>query len=265
MGVIAIDSLLQHLAREFLSVHDSVQTLRLTISALPRGTIVAKSNHHGRYAFFALQFNQDGRQKQQYIAKARVPQLRAQIDSRRALTEKLRELQDQLQQLTRALRAFRLKASDLLRDRSARLDALRTNRSQLAKRRKQAAAQYYGDSLKHVTNRGEYVRSKSELVIANSLTYFKLAYRYDVRLFSGFDEVCVDFAVEDQATGATWYWEHCGMMKDAAYAARWAQKREILARHGILEGANLIVTYDDPDGGLNSMTVQNIIERYFFL
>ena len=265
MIIIAFDSLRQLLVQEFLSVHDSVQTLLHSIAALPRGTLVSKSNHHGRYQFFALQFNQDGRQKQQYVAKALVPQLRAQIDTRRALAAKLNDLKDRLTQLTRALRAFRFNTEALLRDRHAWLDSLRKKRRELSRRREAAAKQYHGEALKHVTNLGEYVRSKSELVIANSLTYYRLAYRYEVRMFSGPDELSVDFVIQDPATGKTWYWEHCGMMRDPAYAARWSQKREILARHGIIEGDNLIVTYDGPDGGLNSMTIQNLIERYFFL
>ena len=262
---IAIDSLHQLLVQEFLSVHDSVQTLLHTIAALPRGTLVPKSNHHGRYTFFALQFNQNGRQKQQYVAKELVPQLQAQIDTRRALSAKLNDLKDRLTQLTRALRAFRMKAEDLLRDRQAWLDSLRKKRREQFRRREAAAKQYHGEALKHVTHLGEHVRSKSELVIANSLTYFKLTYRYEVRLFHDFDEVSIDFVIQDPATGKTWYWEHCGMMRDPAYAARWSQKREILARHGIIEGDNLIVTYDGPDGGLNSLTILNLIERYFFL
>ena len=33
-----------------------------------------------------------------------------------------------------------------------------------------------------------------------------------------------DFTIEDDDTGTTYYWEHCGMLHDLAYKRRWEEK-----------------------------------------
>lgn len=126
------------------------------------------------------------------------------------------------------------------------------------------------DRLIHRTKRGEAVRSKSEVIIANELHNRKLDYHYEQPL--EFDGVVKypDFTIEDDNTGKTYYWEHCGLLHDPAYAARWADKKNWYARHNILlqkEGGGpngtLIETRDQPDGGIDSQTIALLIETIF--
>ena len=124
---------------------------------------------------------------------------------------------------------------------------------------------FYEEKLIHKTVRGELVRSKSEVIIANALHYNGLDYEYEPELKLEDKIKRPDFKVEDYDTGVVWYWEHCGMMTDPQYKKRWEDKRKFYEKNGIVEGKNLIVTYDDEKGGLDSDKIQQIIQETFDL
>lgn len=122
----------------------------------------------------------------------------------------------------------------------------------------------------HVTTRGESVRSKSEVIIAKILQDKKINYTYESPL--EFDGVVKypDFTIEDDDTGTTYYWEHCGLLHDVAYSRRWREKQKWYREHNILpneEGGGpngtLIVTVDQPDGGIDAKAIQEMVERIF--
>ena len=124
---------------------------------------------------------------------------------------------------------------------------------------------FYEDKLIHRTVRGELVRSKSEVSIANALHYNGLDYEYEPELKIEDKVKRPDFKVEDYDTGVVWYWEHCGMMTDPLYRKRWEDKKKFYEKNGIVEGKNLIVTCDDERGGIDTDLIQKIIENTFEL
>ena len=128
----------------------------------------------------------------------------------------------------------------------------------------EANGKFYEEKLVHKTVRGELVRSKSEVIIANALHYNGLDYEYEPELILEGKVKRPDFKVEDYDTGVVWYWEHCGMMTDPQYKKRWEEKKKFYEKNGIIEGKNLIVTYDE-EGSLDSNKIQEIIEEIFDL
>jgi ATP-dependent exoDNAse (exonuclease V) alpha subunit len=121
----------------------------------------------------------------------------------------------------------------------------------------------YEASLIHKTLKGELVRSKSELIIANMLYEAGIPYEYEKELSLGKDGIRIpDFTIDDAESGMLFYWEHCGMMSDRHYRQRWEEKKAVYAKHGIIEGENLIVSYDDMNGGIDSIAIKALIERY---
>ena len=117
--------------------------------------------------------------------------------------------------------------------------------------------------LVHRTARGELVRSKSEVIIANALYYHHLDYVYEPELRLEGKVKRPDFKVVDEDTGDEWYWEHCGMMDNPQYKKRWEEKKAFYKKNGIEEGKNLIVTYDI-NGTLDSQKVEEIIRDLDF-
>lgn len=120
---------------------------------------------------------------------------------------------------------------------------------------------YYEDRLIHRTVRGELVRSKSEVIIANMLLEKGVYYEYEKVLDIGGVKKLPDFTIEDAAR--TYYWEHCGMMNDEEYRKKWEMKKQFYEKNGIIEGENLIVTFDDENGGIDSKKIKEIMDKYF--
>ena len=124
----------------------------------------------------------------------------------------------------------------------------------------------------HRTKRGDLVRSKSEVIIANELLaqgIDRYEYEAPVKLSNGQTRY-PDFTIVDDDTGETFYWEHLGLLHDPDYKARWERKRSAYRESGILtrdegEGQNgtLIITRDDSVGGINSQSIADLISEVF--
>lgn len=122
---------------------------------------------------------------------------------------------------------------------------------------------YYEQALIHRTLKGELVRSKSEVIIANMLFEAGIEYEYEKELDLGEDGIRIpDFTIEDAESGLCFYWEHCGMLGDAAYNKHWEQKKALYAKHDIVESKNLIVSKDSSEGGIDSSQIKKLIENY---
>ena len=128
---------------------------------------------------------------------------------------------------------------------------------------KEYKGKYYEKSLIHMTLKGELVRSKSEVIIANMLydAGLKEYYEYEKALDLGEDGKYIpDFTIEDPESGIKYYWEHCGMLGDYCYSKRWSEKKKVYAKHGIVEGDNLFVTKDSLNGAIDSKEIKKIID-----
>ncbi len=114
-----------------------------------------------------------------------------------------------------------------------------------------------------LTDRGEYVRSKSELIIANTLNKHEIPYRYEcpLEIRKGL-VVHPDFTVLNKRTRNVYYWEHRGMMDDRGYSTHSVQKVKEYERAGIFPGKNLILTEETSTVPLASYEITNIIRIY---
>lgn len=122
---------------------------------------------------------------------------------------------------------------------------------------------YYEASLIHKTIRGELVRSKSEVIIANMLFERDINYEYEKELpLTGCGIKIPDFTINAPDRDEPVYWEHCGMMNDDDYHSRWKAKRALYEKHGIIEGKNLIVSCDESNGSIDSQKIVKLIEEY---
>lgn len=124
---------------------------------------------------------------------------------------------------------------------------------------------FFDEKLIHKTARGELVRSKSEVIIADALFHNGLDYQYEPELILEGKVKRPDFKIVDADTGAEWYWEHCGMMSDPKYVKRWNAKEQFYAKNGIERGKNLIVTEEYADEGLDSQKINQMIRDIFMI
>lgn len=111
--------------------------------------------------------------------------------------------------------------------------------------------------------KGERVRSKSEVMIADSLFREKILYRYECPLYlEEFGEVHPDFTVLNVRLRKEIYWEHLGMMDSVEYAEKAVRKINAYAQNGIFAGDNLILTYETKAQPLSQKSIKCFIDRF---
>ncbi len=143
-----------------------------------------------------------------------------------------------------------------------------TNEGFIAKWSQPSPKRFYkGDVPKespHYTMRGEHVRSKSEILIADRLYARGVPYHYELA-FSPNEGVSIrhpDFTVLNTRTLEEFYWEHLGKMDDPKYSVTSKEKVEWFAAYGIVPGRRLIVTFETSMNPLNTRYVDRLIDLY---
>lgn len=120
------------------------------------------------------------------------------------------------------------------------------------------------DTTIHTTSSGIQVRSKSEVLIADTLTRMGIPFRYEyplkLRRPSG-DIVTLhpDFLCLNVESRSEFYWEHFGLMDDPDYSNNAAGKLRLYTENGIIGGRNLIITMETQKEPLTTRLVERII------
>lgn len=131
------------------------------------------------------------------------------------------------------------------------------------------------DSPLLLTARGERVRSKSEVIIADTLFHHKIPYRYEFPLtlkrtdvdrsadaYGSTVTLHPDFLCLNTRTRAEFIWEHFGLMDDPAYSKNAAGKLRLYTENRILPGRNLIITMETQTEPLSTRTIDQTIEAF---
>ena len=114
------------------------------------------------------------------------------------------------------------------------------------------------------TVKGERVRSKSELIIADMLSREKIPYRYEAPLLlKGLGKVYPDFTILNVRLRKEILWEHLGMMDDSNYAENAIQKIAFYEQNGFFSGENLVLTFETRKNPISQKSIQTMIQRYF--
>lgn len=121
----------------------------------------------------------------------------------------------------------------------------------------------YEERLKHETIGGLLVRSKSEALIAFALDLAHIPFHYEEMLDLDNKKIAPDFTIQHPATGERVFWEHFGMMDDAAYATEAFKKLMAYGQNGIMPGKNLIFTMETNADPLSIRAIQCLIAQYF--
>ena len=146
------------------------------------------------------------------------------------------------------------------------------------------------DYHKYKTLRGDYVASKSEVIIADRLFVKGIPYHYEIALapeavldeakpvfdnygrFVGFesmgngpdsaDTLHPDFFVLNKRTRKAYFWEHLGRMDDAQYCMKNFNRFMRILDAGYVIGEDLIVTHEDSRNPLRIEDIEKVIENY---
>lgn len=231
---------------EYKIRYDEMNQTKRKIDALPKGSLQVHKikGHIYTYHHYMIE-------GKHYADIVKEPsQMRAQLEKRQQLEEIYQNQQKQL----RAMRpAFKY--------------VLRTMETQLRKymesaRKMEPTASenpYNPSNLIHRTARGDLVRSKSEVIIADLLYEMGVKYRYEACV-AGFYP---DFTIENPFDNSYFYIEHCGM-DTADYRANFEVKLREYEDLGIISGKNLIIT-KERDGCIDAKAIEKTLRSYLTL
>ena len=123
---------------------------------------------------------------------------------------------------------------------------------------------FFYDTSEHYTAKGERVRSKSEVIIADALNRAGIPYRYEYPLYiKGLEYINPDFTILNVKKRKEIIWEHLGLMDKPDYAEDNVYKINCYERSGYHMGDNLICTFETKANPLNQKIVKEIIQRNF--
>ena len=113
------------------------------------------------------------------------------------------------------------------------------------------------DVTEYYTDKGERVRSKSEIIIANMLKTLNIPYKYECPLKIGDILLYPDFTILDVKGRRERYLEHFGMMGDLDYVNNMMLKISTYEKNNIFIGDKLICTFESAKRPLNISTLKN--------
>ena len=128
----------------------------------------------------------------------------------------------------------------------------------------QYEGKFFNDYLpEYFTAKGERVRSKSEIIIADALENNGIPYRYEYPLYlKGLGQIYPDFTVLNVRTRKEFVWEHFGMMDDTIYAENAIQKIATYEQNGFFPGINLLLTYETKNNPINQKSIHLLIQEF---
>ena len=125
------------------------------------------------------------------------------------------------------------------------------------------------------TAHGERVRSKSEVIIADTLFRYNIPYRYEFPITlkrSNSDDIRRDFGRSitlypdflclNTRTRTEFYCEHFGLMDSTEYSNNAAGKLRLYTENGILAGRNLIITMETQTEPPSIKALEKLIEEF---
>lgn len=116
---------------------------------------------------------------------------------------------------------------------------------------------------KYPTLKGEYVRSKSEKILADLFEKYEIPYVYEPRIvLTNGKYLYPDFALLNVRKRKTVYWEHFGLISDGDYAQKALTKISLYEQVGIVVGENLIISMESERIPLDVMRIEKKIRDY---
>jgi hypothetical protein len=123
----------------------------------------------------------------------------------------------------------------------------------------------FGEATEFKSQRGEFVRSKSEKIIADYFYTHNIPYQCEPTFtVANNKNVFPDFAILNVRKRKTIYWEHLGKVGEEVYATRNFNKLMDYEEQGLIIGDNLIITMETEKRSLDIAIVEEKV-RLFLL
>ena len=111
--------------------------------------------------------------------------------------------------------------------------------------------------------KGERVRSKSEVIIADRLYAKGIPYKYECPFLAGNEIIHSDFTILRLSDRKIVYHEHCGMMGKPEYVEDMISRVNKYAHEGIYLGDRLFLTFESSGQPMDISWLDDFIERNY--
>lgn len=115
----------------------------------------------------------------------------------------------------------------------------------------------------YITMKGDKVRSKSEVIIADRLWLNGIPYRYECPLMVNGKIIHPDFTVLRLSDNKLIYHEHCGMADKNDYAENMVIRINDYNKEGIYLGDRLFLSFETSSTPLDVSVIDNLINTHF--
>lgn len=118
----------------------------------------------------------------------------------------------------------------------------------------------------HKTSCGIYVRSKSEVIIVETLCKYRIPFYYEKAFYVKDKNGHILYTFYPDFTipvNDNYFiiWEHFGLLSDSNYCQKSAKKLNVFQKEGFELGENLILTMDNSKGSCNSTYINKIVSE----
>ena len=244
-------------------LNSEIRELKTELSHYPEGSIVCyKATKKGSTYIqrYKIQY-ENGRQKRSFLSKK-------QLDEAKILAQKaykyrlLCDKKNELEAINAYLNCRNPEThSQMLSWDSPYKDLLLDNNDW--ENEEYEKSQNHPEHLIIPAPKGEYVRSKSEAIIAHVLFEHHIPYRYECMKDINGTTMAPDFTILHPRTSSEFIWEHFGLLDNDDYVSSVAYKIPRYIRSGYIPGHNFIMTFEDTKHPLSYIEVEEIVRKYF--
>ena len=264
---LSVDCILSQAQKRIDELQQVIDFLQMQLEKAPEGTLYSTSSHS------QAQWQRIVGSKRSYLSKGKTKLIRALAQKKynTLLLDDFKRQRSVLDQLVNSYvpqngEKIFMSMGDWWREQIVPLNIPDSDFADLWQ-----SLRYKGKTIENtglLTAKGECVRSKSEIIIADVLANLGIPYRYEFphELKCVESSRCVkvysDFTCLNVRTRKEFVWEHFGMMDDAEYAQNAVVKIEMYQNSGYFLGDNFIFTMESRDKPLNSQMVQKLAKKY---
>lgn len=243
-----------------------IKKMKKNYKGLPKGKVNVSASR-GQPQYF---FRKEGAKKAEYVS-LKDREIIGQIIRREYEEQVLRELETMQKALSQFLKKYDAKALEktyerLCGGRKIFVEPIEISDEAYIKQwleERPGEKNPYPEKGKYETEQGEFVRSKSEMIIADTLYKMGIPYRYEARLNLGNQRfIYPDFTCLNVKKRKAVYWEHMGLLDASDYAGKNYEKMEIYEENGILMGDQLIVSMETQGYPLNLNLIRKKTETF---
>ena len=249
-------NLLNELKKRYLEINMSVKRMEADQKHSP-GCIIKKGPQKQYYYWQRIE---EGRLIQSYLNPEQVDEIKNKIKINNWKKQRIKEQKHYIRTLKKMLRSIGISEESIMNEYKLQKQKKEQDATRRLIAKEEAGKKRYAENYVHLTDKGEQVASKSELIIANILYSYGIKYEYERPITINGVTYKPDFTIW-RPDGTMILWEHAGLMDDPEYARKFENKLIQYQKAGYTQANNLIVTYDE-NGSFSAIEVRRMLEIY---